>query len=1414
MKMLQRLSLLAAGAVFLAAPLPAEPAPAHKPAIVTARLSSRTSTIPTAPDGRRGYIVVLSDPPLAQSLKPATRVTPHTTVKSLMAERSPQFEQAKALLLSRHAAIIRKLSAEIPHLSVGAHYTNVLNGFAVLIAPGDVNKLRTAPGVRAVYPIRHYTLTLDTSNPLMNAPAMWTALGGDSNAGAGTKIGMLDTGIDFSNPMFSDSSLSMPAGFPKENDGNHFANSKVIVADYFQSIFDAEDPGLSPQHRSAQDFLGHGSHSSSCAAGAKVNLTAVSQRDVALEGVAPKAYIGDYKVFAPNDNTDNEIAAIDQAVADGMDVLNMSFGLNNPDGTEPNIYNQDPELEAIDNAIQAGLVICVSAGNSGPVTGSIGSPANIPGVISVGASTNTHDGVTDSSLALVTVTGPGAPSNLQNIPAAQGVANSPVFPASGVAAAPFADVTAKDPTGLGCAPLPAASFSGETVLIQRGTCPFADKVSNAANAGAVAVVIADNKSEAIFPPYIDCSAASNPATCANLPTAFVAQSDGLNIKSYIDAHTGPPPAGQVAIAPGNNIPPVVTSGIAPHDLASFSSIGPTIDFQIKPDLLSVGTGSYAACQAQSALGEARFNDDYTDTEAIYDPSGFTFSQGTSFSAPRAAGSAALVIQQHPSWSPAEVKAALMETASRQYSGVVNDQQSIDTLPLMQIGSGEIDLGAASAVKSLVLPPSYSFRRLAIDNVGNAAPIQAVFTLENKSSGSVTYALSALANPFYSDPAVAPSVSPANLTVAAGQSGQFTLTLSVATTVAPGENSSEGAILVTDNGTTIPVQLYIPYWILIAHNAGSAPVVDSLQESIDATDKTSVNLTAKFHDADGDLNGLSLNYYDNQGNFFQNQSGTFQDLIGQDLTGQTNVTFQLQISGLLASDNCPNCAAVSFQVVDAQGNLSNTSYASFLQAPAVAIPSSSAAYQTTLPLVAHSQGTFFFQSDARLFNPSSSDYMFADAYFTPQGESGAGPLLQALHTTIPVAPRQSFALDDLVLDSFGLSNGIGSLTLLSTDENGSPIPLIANERAYTRQGGGTFGTSAPAQTPPQAIGIADGTTWANGFPTATGFHTNVGATEVTGQTTVVKIVGFGAGGNVVGSFDMTMAPYSNLQVNNPAAAGMFTAPPALICYQVTSGGKVIAYATSVDEGSGDTSLSLAVPTPASSGDLIIAQTAHTAGANNTFFTSNFALSNTGITPATVQLSLLPDFLGGTPTTPAPVTIGPRSTFLAPDVLAAEFGLGTGNSGSGIRIHPAGPSSLVASAKTTTPNPNGSGSYGFFLNDENSSAALSAGHAAVSIQVEQDTLYRTNFGFTEISGQPVTVRATVYDDQGVPLGTRAFPVAASSTSQFPISAIISDTSVANGYIEFTIDSGAGSVLPFVAEVDNITGDAIAVPGVLEY
>ncbi len=961
----------------------------------------------TASDGRRAYIVVLRDAPLVRSILTSAA----GVAKPFRAALPSELDAMTRDLSRKQDAFEADMRGKIAGFQAGTRFRNVLNGMSVLVPEGGLSVLRSDPRVKTVYPVRKYKLHLDTSNPLMNAPAFWGTVGGDANAGAGVKIADVDTGVDFSNPMFSDSSLAMPAGFPKENDGNHFANSKVIVAKYFQGIIDSTSAALNAGHRTAQDLSGHGSHTASVAAGAKVALSGGGRRPVTLEGVAPKAYIGDYRVFAPNAFSDNIIAAIDEAVADGMDVLNMSFGLNDPDtGLEPFLFNNAGEFEAIENAIAGGMVVTISAGNSGvdangnPLPGSISSSADIPDVIAVGATTNSHNGVSASLLARISLTSGGAPPSVASIIGAQGVGTGVTFPAVPITSK-FLDWDNSDGAGdsLGCTKILDPLISGKIVLIQRGTCTFSAKVGNAASAGAIGVVVYNSVAggDSLLVPSVDGT---------SIPTIFVTRTDGLNLKAYLDANPGASaPTGSFGPAPSGT--PAATFAAASHDLADFSSNGPTIDFQIKPDLTSVGVGSYAACQDDDPLGEGRFpvpDPDSGQDTPIFDPSGFTFGDGTSFSAPRAAGSAALMVQKHPNWSPAEIKAALMETSARPTDP--NDASKVGNLSVMRRGSGDIDLAAASAVGAVALPASQSFRQVFLNGAPPAGFLTQTFTLENKSTVPATYQLQAAATSSLSDPAVTPTVSPSTLSLAPATSGTFTLTLNVAGSIAQGQNDSEGAVSISDGGTTISGALYVPYWIRIQNQNGTPPLLETASAKVDSVTASQVNIDLTAHDNEGDIDSFSILFSDSTGQIVAFASDTFNG----SLDGQKDVSEELQITGVTPAV-CPDCVSATVQLFDSKGFASNVLQARYKPASVRSVPASNGSdFRRVVPLVANTQGAgFFFQSDARIFNPSFSHPVTINAFLVQQGQAASS----ALGVNHLVQPRESLALNDLCLNDF-------------------------------------------------------------------------------------------------------------------------------------------------------------------------------------------------------------------------------------------------------------------------------------------------------------------------------------------------------------------------------------------------------------
>jgi len=266
------------------------------------------------------------------------------------------------------------LRGRVPDARVRWRYRLVANGFAVALPRSEIARLRELPGVGAVYESAAYRPQLDRSPAQIGAPELW---GPEfATAGQGIKIGIIDTGIDQSHPFFDPSEYTMPPGFPKGQ--RQYTTAKVIVARAFLP------PGAPNAARAALDDYGHGTYVAGIAAG---NTSTRTSGGRTVSGVAPRAYLGNYKVFAPYEglgsveNAAELVAAIEAAVRDGMDVINLSLG-------EPEIEpRRNIVTSALDAAAAAGVVPVVAAGNeyNDVGAGSVSSPASAARAIAVGA---------------------------------------------------------------------------------------------------------------------------------------------------------------------------------------------------------------------------------------------------------------------------------------------------------------------------------------------------------------------------------------------------------------------------------------------------------------------------------------------------------------------------------------------------------------------------------------------------------------------------------------------------------------------------------------------------------------------------------------------------------------------------------------------------------------------------------------------------------------------------------------------------------------------------------------------------------------------------------------------------------------------------------------------------------------------
>src|SRR6185503_1074832 len=390
------------------------------------------------------------------------------------------------------AVAARAIRRAVPSARISYHYRTILDGMAVSLRYRDLPRLLRVGAVRKVFPSVRYHLDTDKSPSVIRADTFWASTGG---RGQGIKIGVVDDGVDATNPFFNPAGFSYPTGFPKG--GRKWTTPKVIVARAFPG------PGSGRQGHLAlnrQDSF-HGTHVAGIAAG------------VAGTVVAP----------GPDH----------PAVNDGMDVINFSGG-----GPEIDPAS-DALIDALNNVAAAGVVPVISAGNDRDDFGggSVGSPSNAPAAISVAAVSNLHVFGTE-----LTVTAAGAPANLQHIPYAFNARVAPAWIA-GQTLVDVATITGTtgqpverhvcsppgfDPNDSRFTSLPAGSLTGTVALVSRGGCTFASKMERVRKAGATGILLVDNRfGEANFI-TVDLG----------FPAGMVSDLDVANLRTYMAGQGG------------------------------------------------------------------------------------------------------------------------------------------------------------------------------------------------------------------------------------------------------------------------------------------------------------------------------------------------------------------------------------------------------------------------------------------------------------------------------------------------------------------------------------------------------------------------------------------------------------------------------------------------------------------------------------------------------------------------------------------------------------------------------------------------------------------------------------------------------------------------------------------------------------
>ncbi len=633
----------------------------------------RAGTLPLLPRsaGRVTVIVAMPLPPLARA---GRLLASAGTARRL--DAASAFSRAYVARLARAQTVaIAQLRRAIPAAAVGHRYRIVLDGFSVTLPARRLPTLAALPFATGVYPSVRYAAETNRSPAMIGATALAALTGAD---GRGMKIAVVDTGVDRTSPFLAPAGLQYPPGFPKGSAA--WTSPKVIVARSFPG------PNAGTQGRLPFDATEpHGTHVAGIAAGdAGTNAPAGGDHPAVagLSGVAPRAWIGNYRVFTvPTPighvaNTPEIVAAFEAAVADGMDVINFSGG-----GAETDPAN-DALIAAVRNVAAAGVVPVIAAGNDRDDygLGTVGSPGTAPEAISVAAVSNTHD-----FAPVATVTAPGAPAFLQQIAALRGAggdlptawarADQTVVDVGTIAGADGKPVDrflcgpAGNPNA-GRGTLPSHSLGGAILLVSRGICTFSSKVERARAAGAIGVLVVDNR-----------PGEANPIPeQESLPTAMIADLDGARLRAFMAGG-----GGRTRMRFGDAVEEVPTG--RGGTITSFSSAGPTdFDHLLKPDLAAPG-GQILSSTPPRTTGS---------TFSVFD--------GTSMATPHVAGAAALLLELHRGWTTRQVKSALVSTAAAAWADTA---QTVEA-PVLLGGGGLVSLTEANDPRIFTDPTSLSY----------------------------------------------------------------------------------------------------------------------------------------------------------------------------------------------------------------------------------------------------------------------------------------------------------------------------------------------------------------------------------------------------------------------------------------------------------------------------------------------------------------------------------------------------------------------------------------------------------------------------------------------------------------------------------------------------------------------------------
>lgn len=820
------------GAAFAASSLKTPVSGNHLPALIPANQPYISPQINTNSSNLVRVIVQLSGQPAAVGKYAARQGI--TALANTATEAAVNRQQEE---------VLDKAEAKKIDLTVNYKYDTILNGFEVTVPANKIPELAKISGVSSIYPnstwyaLPDQTVTEVTyrndNAPLKQIHADWAADHGFD--GTGLKVGVIDTGVDYTHPDIAAAYKGGYDSFYQDND----PYEEVPLT-----------PGEDKEYGVGYAGTYHGTH----VAGTIIGQYAATG-DVAQKGVAPGAKLYVYKVLGRNiDKPDTSsgssaqvIDGIERAVKDKMDVINLSLGSD----SEKDVNS--PDSIAINNAVLSGVTAVIANGNNGENGQyfSMGSPAASQLAISVGSVTSPIDAYSGEFKAEIanSVTSVTYDTYFPFHMMAYELANDDFATIIGTkpVRVVYADLGAKED-------YPAEDISGSIVLVSRGELGFADKIANAKERKARAIVIFNGNAEEVddeFQAILDEDYKDRNGfigvnlgnSYQSIPTFDIEGSKGRKLARAILANGDNP----TYFTFGSEYKHEMTTG---DTMSNFSSLGPNFDgnLSIKPDIVAPGDG---VLSTWPAYGKGHPKTDYSKA--------YNRISGTSMATPHVAGLSLLIKQAHPDYTPFDIRAALANTAVglkvngqpqdlyRQGPGRANVEDAINTPALLQAFEPISILDKNFVPQNVInYNPSTSFGTLLPGSEATK-----VLQLKNMSDSTLTYSASVEWN--YGDPKVSAALDKSSVTAAAKGASTFNLKVTVAADTEP--QMLQGNIVLKADGQPT---LHLPFAINVDKTTGQPDWGTGIQEAALSQPIVYTNSSAVLNYK---LKAEDINYYE-------------------------------------------------------------------------------------------------------------------------------------------------------------------------------------------------------------------------------------------------------------------------------------------------------------------------------------------------------------------------------------------------------------------------------------------------------------------------------------------------------------------------------------------------------------------------